>query len=61
MSDEKYKFSLILQKEKQKMDEKARTFALLSSEWEIHLNPEWRRRWISEAEKWQDKIPKAKA
>jgi hypothetical protein len=51
MSDEKYKFSLILQKEKQKMDEKARTFALLSSEWEIHLNPEWRRRWITEAEK----------
>jgi len=24
-------------------------------------HPEWRRRWISEAEKWQDKIPEAKA
>ena len=49
------------QKEKQKMDEKARTFASLPSQWEIHLNPEWRQRWISESEKWQDKIPEAKA
>ena len=52
---------MFLQKEKQKMNEKARTFASLLGEWEIHLNPEWRKGWISEADKWHDKIPKAKA
>lgn len=48
------------QKEKQKLDEKARTFAMLASQWSLHPNPEWRQRWIDEAEKWQDKIPEAK-
>jgi hypothetical protein len=48
------------QKEKQKLDEKARTFAMLDSQWNLHPNPEWRQRWIDEPEKWQDKIPEAK-
>ena len=48
------------QKEKQKMDEKARTFSLLISQWELHTKLEWRQRWIDEAQKWQDKIPEAK-
>jgi hypothetical protein len=48
------------QKEKQKMDEKARTFAMLASQWELHPNPAWRQRWINEAEKWQNNIPEAK-
>ena len=49
------------QKVKQKQDEKARTFAMLASQWELHPSQEWRQRWISEAEKWQDQIPEAKA
>jgi hypothetical protein len=48
------------QKEKQKLDEKVRTFRMLLNQWDIHLSPEWRRRWIIEAEKWQDKIPEAR-
>ena len=48
------------QKEKQKLDEKTRTFSMLSSQWDIHPDPEWRRRWIEEAEKWQDKSPEAR-
>jgi hypothetical protein len=47
-------------KEKQKMDERARTFGALFSQWELHPKPEWRQRWIAEAQKWQDKIPEAK-
>jgi len=42
------------------MYEKAITFASLPSQWEIHLNPERRQRWISEAEKWQDRFQKLK-
>ena len=49
------------QKEKQKMDQKARTFAMLPSQWEAHYDQGWRQRWIDEAKKWQDKIPEAKA
>jgi hypothetical protein len=48
------------QKEKQKLDEKTRTFSILPSQWEIHPDQEWRHRWIKEAEKWQDQIPEAK-
>jgi hypothetical protein len=48
------------QKEKQKMDEKARTFSSVINQWEFHLSIEWRQRWIIEAQKWQDKIPEAK-
>ena len=48
------------QKEKQKLDEKARTFAMLASQWELHPNSEWRQRWINDAERWQDKVPEAK-
>ena len=49
------------QKEKQKIDEKARTFSSLASQWDLHPNLEWRQRWINEAQKWQDKIPEAKS
>jgi len=48
------------QKEKQKKDEKARTFSSLFSQWELHPKLEWRQRWIDEAQKWQDEIPEAK-
>jgi hypothetical protein len=34
---------------------------MLASQWELHPSPEWRQRWINEAEKWQDTIPEAKA
>ena len=37
------------QKEKQKLDEKARTFNILPSQWGIHPDQEWRRRWINDA------------
>ena len=47
------------QKVKQKLDEKARTFSSLISQWELHPSIEWRQRWIIEAQKWQDKIPEA--
>jgi hypothetical protein len=49
------------QKEKQKMDEKARTFSSLISQWELHPSVEWRQRWISEGQKWENQIPEAKA
>jgi hypothetical protein len=29
------------QKEKQKLDEKTRTFSILPSQWDIHQNQEW--------------------
>ncbi len=49
------------QKEKQKLDEKARSFGLAFSQWnDPHPNRDWRQHWINEAEKWQDKIPQAK-
>ena len=48
------------QREKQKLAEKARTFLNLSSQWELHPNPEWRQRWINDALNWQDKISEAK-
>jgi len=49
------------QKEKQKLDEKARSFTGAYSQWNEHPNLSWREWWINEAEKWQDKIPEAKA
>jgi hypothetical protein len=49
------------QKAKQKMDEKARAFNGAASQWNDHLSLTWRKWWINEAEKWQDKIPEAKA
>ena len=57
---EPQKLTLNEQREKQKLGEKARTFSMLPSQWELHPSQEWRQRWISEAEKWQDKIPEAK-
>jgi hypothetical protein len=39
------------QKEKQKMDEKARTFSSLVIQWDLHPSVEWRQRWISEGKK----------
>jgi hypothetical protein len=47
-------------KEKQKLDEKTRTFSMLPSQWDIHPSQDWRKKWIMEAEKWQDKIPEAR-
>jgi hypothetical protein len=49
------------QKEKQKMDEKARTFSSLISQWDLHPSVEWRQRWISEGKKWENQVPEAKA
>jgi hypothetical protein len=43
------------------MDEKARAFEGAASQWNDHLSLTWRKWWINEAEKWQDKIPEAKA
>ena len=48
------------QKEKQKFDEKARSFTGAANQWDEHPNLVWRKWWISEAEKWQDKLPEAK-
>jgi hypothetical protein len=55
------KLTIEQQKEKQKMDEKARTFSSLISQWELHSSVEWRQRWISEGKKWENQIPEAKA
>ncbi len=48
------------QKNKQKLDEKARSFGLAYNQWDTHLDPEWRQWWINEAKKYQDTIPEAK-
>jgi hypothetical protein len=58
--EEPQKLTTEQQKEKQKLDEKARTFSILPSQWGIHPDQEWRRRWINDAQKWQDTIPEAK-
>jgi hypothetical protein len=44
---------------KQKLDEKARQFSMVLDQWNIH-GPEWRQRWIVEAEKFRDTVPAAK-
>jgi len=50
------------QKEKQKLDEKARSFPAAFSQWnDPHPGPNWRQWWIDEAKKYQDAIPEAKA
>ncbi|MGF3573538.1 MAG: hypothetical protein ACQXXG_09000 [Candidatus Bathyarchaeia archaeon] len=46
-------------KEKQLIEEKTRIFSMVLDQWHIH-NEEWRRKWVTEAEKWIDKIPNAK-
>ncbi len=49
------------QKKKQKLDEKARSFSGAFSQWhDDHPDPDWRNRWIADAEKWKDTIPEAK-
>jgi len=58
--DEPQRLTSEQQREKQKLDEKARTFSILPSQWDIHPDQKWRQRWIEEAEKWQDIIPEAK-
>jgi hypothetical protein len=58
--DKPQKITAEQQKEKQKLDEKARTFAMLPSQWSLHPNPQWRQKWIDEAKKWQEIIPEAK-
>jgi hypothetical protein len=47
------------QKNKQKLDEKARSFGAVYSQWDTHPNSEWRQRWINEARKYQDSMPEA--
>ncbi len=55
------KLTLEQQKEKQVLEEKARFFGfLLPSQWDLHPKPEWRQKWLAEAEKWMDKVPEAK-
>lgn len=49
------------QKNKQKLDEKARSFGAAYNQWTTHLEPKWRQWWINEAKKWQDTMPEAKA
>jgi hypothetical protein len=48
------------QKEKQKMDEKARSFPAVLSQWSNHPNPEYRQWWINESRKYQNMMPEAK-
>jgi hypothetical protein len=48
------------QKEKQKMDEKARSYIGIYSQWTQHPDPKYRQRCIDDAKKWQDTIPEAK-
>ena len=48
------------QKEKQKLDEKARSFPAVYSQWSTHLNPEYRHWWINEAKKYENTMPEAK-
>jgi hypothetical protein len=54
------KLTVEQQKNKQKLDEKARSFGAVYSQWDTHLDPEWRQRWINDAKKYQDTMPEAK-
>ena len=49
-----------IEKEKQKMDEKARSFPAVFSQWSTHPNPEYREWWINEARKYENMMPEAK-
>jgi len=48
------------QKDKQKIDEKARSFGSAYDQWNLHPDVKWRQRWIDEAKKYQDTMPEAK-
>jgi len=54
------KLTLEQQKNKQKLDEKARSFGAAYDQWNIHHDPKWRQWWINEAKKWQYILPEAK-
>ena len=54
------KLTVEQQRNKQKLDEKARSFGAAYSQWDMHLDPEWRQWWINEAKKYQDTMPEAK-
>lgn len=54
------KLTIEQQKNKQKIDEKARSFDAAYNQWNLHPDPKWRQWWIKEAKKWQDQIPEAK-
>jgi hypothetical protein len=47
--------------EQKKLQTTTRSFWNVLDQWEQHPDPKWRLYWITEAKKWQDKIPEAKA
>lgn len=47
-------------KEKQKLDEKARTFSMVLDQWNIQHKPGWKEDWLRQAEKYKDQIPAAR-
>ena len=48
------------QKNKQKLDEKARSFDAAYNQWNLQPDIKWRQWWIDEAKKHQDTMPEAK-
>jgi hypothetical protein len=48
------------QKNKQRLDEKARSFTAAYNQWDIHLDNKWRQYWVNEAKQWQNLMPEAK-
>jgi hypothetical protein len=48
-------------KQQQIIDEKNRLFQMVLSQWDLTHKPGWKEDWLRQAEKWQDKVPTAKA
>ena len=58
--EQSQKLTIEQQKNKQKIDEKARSFGAAYDQWNLHPDAKWRQRWIDEAKKYQDTMPEAK-
>ena len=48
------------QREKQRLDEKARSFNAAFNQWDLHPDHKWRQWWINEAKNFKDTMPEAK-
>jgi uncharacterized protein with gpF-like domain len=48
------------QVEQRLIEEKTKTFSMVLQQWNEHLDPEWRRKWIEEARNYREKIQNAR-
>ncbi len=60
LEEQPQKLTTEQQKNKQKLDEKTRSFGATYSQLTTHLDPKYRLWWIEEAKKYQDTMPEAK-